>query len=86
MAALKTPLNDTQLELLELFSENLSDEELAEVKNLLLQFRLKRLKKAANQVWDEKGWTDEDAERMLHTHMRTPYTSFRKGKSAKKEK
>jgi len=27
----------------------------------------------ADQVWDEKGWTEETMEQFLNTHMRTPY-------------
>lgn len=27
----------------------------------------------ADQAWEEKGWTDEDAIRLVHTKMRTPY-------------
>ena len=27
----------------------------------------------ANQVWDEKGWTNDDMERLSKQHMRTPY-------------
>jgi hypothetical protein len=29
----------------------------------------------ADQVWEAKGWTDEDAERMLNTKMRAPHRS-----------
>ena len=27
----------------------------------------------ADQVWDEKGWTQETMDEFLQTHMRTPY-------------
>ena len=29
----------------------------------------------ADQIWQEKGWTNEDMDRLAHMHMRTPYES-----------
>ncbi len=70
MAAIKQPLTNVQLELLKVFSHNLADEDLKELKNVLANFFAERLVKRANQVWEEKEWTEEDVQRMLHTKMR----------------
>ena len=58
-----------------MFADNLPDSDLLEVKKLLVAWRFKKLRDAADKVWDEKGWTAEDMERMLHQHERTPYIS-----------
>ncbi len=73
METLKMPLSNVQLELLKAFSRNVSDEDVLEIRRLLTRYFAEKATQEANRVWDEKGWTDEDAERMLHTHMRTPY-------------
>lgn len=73
MKAVQPPLSNLQIELLKVFSRNVSDEDILEIRRLLTRYFADKAIEAANKVWDEKGWTDEDAERMLHTHMRTPY-------------
>ena len=70
MESLKAPLSNIQLELLKVFSRDVSEEDVLEIKRLLTRYFAAKAIQAANQVWDEKGWTDEDAERMMHTHMR----------------
>ena len=70
-------LSNAQLELLRLFSDDLSDRELLELKQVLAAWKLRKATEAANEVWDKKGWSEEDAKRLLSTHMRTPYTSYR---------
>lgn len=67
--------SNVQLLLLELFSEDLSEEELREVKHLLSGWRFKRATEAANRVLEEKGWTKEDFDRLLGAHLRTPYAN-----------
>lgn len=70
---LDSPLNQTQLEILRMFNTELSEEELVALKRLFVQFLAEKAKRLANQVWEEKGWTNEDMKRLAHTHMRTPY-------------
>ncbi len=82
---LKSPLTNVQLELLGLFSENLSDEELLEIKKMLVAWRFKKLKDAANLAWDDKGYTSEDMERLLKANLRKPYRSQEEFLSKKKE-
>ena len=70
MTQIKQPLSNVQLELLKTFSYTLSDEELLELKEMLVAFFAKRLVKTANKVWDDKGWSNEMVDRMLNTKMR----------------
>lgn len=62
--------SNMQLELLRLYSRDLSDEELGEIKQLLARYFAEKLSLRADQVWKEKGWTDETMEEFLHTKMR----------------
>ena len=73
MEAIQTPFNAAQQELLQLFAAGLSDEELRELKQILLDFKFRRVTALADKVWDENGWDDETVEKMLQTHVRTPY-------------
>lgn len=67
MEALKQPLTNVQLELLKTFSHHLPEGELLELRKMLALFFAQRAIQQANAVWDEKGWTDADADRMLST-------------------
>ena len=73
MVIINQPFSNVQLELLKAFAHGLSDSELAELKKVLAQFFAQRAIKEADRVWNEKGWTEEDAERMLQTKMRTSH-------------
>ena len=66
------PLNNAQLELLKLFSVGLSEEELREMKKVLLQFLAAKLKRETDKVWEKKGWSHEDMDRLLHEQLRKP--------------
>ena len=59
------PLTNFQLELLKLFSTNLSEEELLEVKEVLAIHFAKKSMDQADKVWDEKGFTSKDMNDIL---------------------
>ncbi len=75
MEAVKRPLTNMQLELLKLFSRELEEEDLLAIKRMIVQYLAKKAAILADQVWEEKGWTNEDMDRLLNVHMRTPYNS-----------
>ena len=70
MEKLNQPLTNTQLEILKAFSHELSNEDLKDFQRTIAKFFAERAIEGANKVWDEKGWTKEDEERMLTTKMR----------------
>ncbi len=70
---LKTPLSNVQLEILNLFSRDLEETELLEIKRLLVQFLAAKAARLAAKVWEKKGWGDEDMDKLAHAHKRTPY-------------
>jgi hypothetical protein len=59
MEALKSVFNEAQLEIIQLFGTGISDEELKELKQVLLAFKFKRVAQLADKISREKGWTDE---------------------------
>jgi hypothetical protein len=74
MTSIQFPLNDVQLALLRL-TEDLQEKELEELKQLIIAFKARRLALLVDQVWEEKGWTNNTMQQFLDTHMRTPYLS-----------
>ncbi len=75
MQTLNRPLSNMQLELLKLFSRDIAEEDLKAIKMLIVEYLSDKLDRQTDKVWEEKGWTEEDMERLLNTHMRTPYRS-----------
>ncbi len=75
MDTLHKPLSNMQQELLKMFSRDINDNDVIETKRLITKYFAEKSISEANKVWDEKNWTDEDMNRLLHTHLRTPYKS-----------
>ena len=66
-------LSNAQIEILKLLANDLSEAELADLKKILLAFKLQRVVQLADKTWDEKGWSQETMDQFLQTHMRTDY-------------
>jgi hypothetical protein len=73
MSAQTGGLTNLQLELLKIFSRTVSEKDLLEIKKTLSQYFAKKAINAADKVWDEKGWSKKEAEKILKKHLRTPY-------------
>ena len=59
-------LSDLQLELLELYSTDVTADDLLEVKRLLGRYFGRKAIRSADRVWDERGLTDGDMDTRLH--------------------
>jgi len=70
------PLNNNQLEILKLFSRELDDKDLLEIKRLIVRYLAEKVTKLADQAWEEKNWTQDEMERLINSHDRTPYNPF----------
>ena len=66
MAEIRLPLSNVQVELMKLYSTNLSDKEMDELKNVLASFYGEKAIRKANKIWDEKGLTNADMEKWLN--------------------
>jgi hypothetical protein len=70
---LNTPLSNLQLELLKIFSHNLSEKEIKEVRTLLLDYFSKKAISEANMVWDNENWDEKKIQSILNDSDRTAY-------------
>ena len=52
------PMSNLQLELLKLYSTNVPEQDLVEIKRYLAKFFMKRAIAEADKTWDEKGYTN----------------------------
>ncbi|MEK7262930.1 MAG: hypothetical protein AAB071_00285 [Bacteroidota bacterium] len=66
MEHLKQPLSNVQLELLKIFSTNLKENDLQELKQQLAHFYAKKSIDSANKVWMEKGLSNEIMDEWLN--------------------
>ncbi len=66
MTELKLPLSNIQLELMKLYSTNLSDTELDELKDVLSKFYAEKAVAKADAIWDERCLTNVDMDEWLN--------------------
>ncbi len=67
LQTLSFPLSNVQLELLKIYSTDIKDNDLQDLKNILAQFFAQKSIVLANQIWDEKGYTDADMKNLLNS-------------------
>lgn len=65
--AVQPPLSNLQAELLKVFSADIPDEHLAELKNIIARFLLEKARDNADAIWEEKGYTDEQLSEILNS-------------------
>lgn len=73
-----TRLNPVQLHLLELFSREMGETELGEVKELLLRYYARKVEDEMARIWATKGFTKDSfkkATRNLHLRRKQPATA-----------
>jgi hypothetical protein len=76
MAALEmsaTKFNPLQMHLLQLFAREMTEQELEEVKTLLVSYYDQKIQEEVSRIWIEKGMTNETMHQLLETHIRSPY-------------
>ena len=66
MIAVKQPLSNVQIELLKIFSTNITEPELKELKDLIAQFYAKKSIELANNVWEEKKLSNDLMDKWLN--------------------
>ena len=66
-------LSNLQLELLKIYSFNISDEQLLELKSILANYFAGKVTKDVDMLFEENGWGAEKIEEWKNEHMRTKY-------------
>lgn len=70
-AQLTPPLNDVQMMLLRLFSRPMTDEDVKNIRSMLLEYYEQMLQKEVETVIDKKDIQREDFEKMLRKDQRS---------------
>ncbi|WP_020538385.1 hypothetical protein [Lewinella cohaerens] len=65
MSVINKPLTNLQLELMKLFSLDLSEEELNDVRQILSNYFAKKASNEMDRLWDENNWSDETMDNWL---------------------
>lgn len=65
ISSVHPPLSNVQAELLKVFSANIPDSDLTELKHLMARFLLDRARDKADAAWDENGYTDEKLQQVF---------------------
>ena len=69
-APAKQPLSNIQLQLLQLFAQDVPEEDLKAIQRMIVKYFAEKATAAADKDWDEKSYT---AEQFKKEHLRTPY-------------
>ncbi len=64
--------------MLKLYAQDVSEKDLIAIRYLIGQYFAEKAMDMADESWQKKGWTNEDAEELLKAKMRTPYKSDKK--------
>lgn len=70
MIALENSLSNIQIELLKLYSNNIKDDRLQEIKLLLAKYFAQKATEAMDAVWEEKNLTKKDMINWANEHNR----------------
>lgn len=65
MTTVKQPLSNVQVELLKMYSTNMTEPELKELKDLLAKFYSRKSIEYANKAWEDKKLTNDLMDKWL---------------------
>ena len=63
---------NAQIELINLLALDLDEAQIAKLRKILLQFRADELSVEADRIWENKGFTKEMLDDLMHQKLRTP--------------
>ena len=65
-SSVQPPLSNIQSEMLKLFSTDIPEKELKEIKDIIARYLLDKARDKADAVWDNKGYSDEKLQQILN--------------------
>ena len=68
-------LTNLQLELLKVFSYQLNQQQLMDIKNLLTNYFAEQATQEMDKLWEENNWDTDTMTTWANEHLRTPYKS-----------
>ena len=66
-------LSNLQLELLKMFSYQISNQQLLDIKNILAKYFAEQATNEMDKLWEENNWNSNTMESWSNQHLRTPY-------------
>lgn len=66
-------LTNLQLELIKIFSYQLPENQIIEIKNILAEYFADKASDEMDKLWEEKSWTNETMITWVNEHLKTPY-------------
>lgn len=66
-------LNKAQMDILRLLGHIKTEEEAAELRQVISNFYAKKAEDAMDRLWETGLWDEEKNEKILKEHLRTPY-------------
>ena len=69
-SVIKQPLNALQLELLELFAREVSNQDLLAIKQMVSDFFAQKAIAEADAIWEDQGYSDDTMNEWLNIHER----------------
>ena len=67
-------LTNLQIELLEVFKYELSEEQIKEIRSLLVNYFAEKVTNDIDKLFEENDWGEEKIEEWSREHMRTKYS------------
>lgn len=68
-------LSNLQLELIKVFSFDLDENQILEIKDLLAKYFADKATEEMDKLWEEQGWNEQTIEEWSKEHLRTKYES-----------
>ncbi len=66
-------LTNLQIELIRLFSYQISDNQIIEIRELLAKYFAEAATREMDKLWEENQWNNDTMEIWSNEHLRTPY-------------
>ena len=68
-------LTNLQLEILQTFSYDINEDQLLEIRQILIDYFADKITQGMDDLFEENNWGDEKLEEWKDEHLRTPYTN-----------
>ena len=75
MVQVQSQFTNLQLELLKVFSRQVSDDDVKAIRKMLVNYFSEKAMNLADQAWDKNGWTEEDTMKLSNEHHRISHES-----------
>lgn len=75
MVQVQPQFTNLQLELLKVFSRQVSDDDVKAIRKMLVNYFAEKAMNLADQAWDKNGWTEKDTMKLSNEHHRISHES-----------